>query len=43
MVDFFYLSFIIYNLPLTFTSNPLDNFEKMVIERSETQTEILFS
>ena len=36
MVDFFYLSFIIYNLSLAFTSNPLDNFEKMVIERCES-------
>jgi hypothetical protein len=36
MVDFFCLSSIIYSLPLTLTSNLLDNFEKMVIEKCRT-------
>lgn len=36
MVEIFYFSTIIYNLSLTFISNLLDNFEKMIIEMCVT-------
>lgn len=36
MVEIFYFFAIICNLCLTFTSNLLDNFEKMIIEMCVT-------